>query len=96
MQDELTALQAWYRAQRNGDWEHSYGVTIGTLDNPDWSVTIDLADTALAERGFTTVESLNHDVDWMRCEVKDLKWLGNGGPNMLRPTFRKFLTWANV
>jgi len=96
MHDELSELQAWYRAQCNGDWEHSYGVTIGTLDNPGWSVTIDLAETPLADRGFTTVENLNHEVDWMRCEVKDQKWLGNGGPNMLRPILRTFLTWAKV
>ena len=95
MRDEITELQTWYRAQCNGDWEHRYGVTIGTLDNPGWSVTIDLADTPLADRGFTTVESLSHELDWMRCEVKDSKWLGNGGPNMLRTILRTFLAWAN-
>jgi immunity protein 53 of polymorphic toxin system len=96
MQDEIAELQAWYRAQCNGDWEHTHGVTIGTLDNPGWSVTIDLIDTPLEDRGFSVVESLDHDVDWMRCEVKDLKWLGNGGPKMLRPILRTFLAWAKV
>ena len=94
MKDELHELQAWYRAQCNGDWEHTYGVTIGTLDNPGWSISIDLAETSLADRGFTMVETLAHEVDWMRCEVKDGKWLGNGGPTMLRPMLRAFLTWA--
>ena len=63
---------------------------------PDNGDSIDLAETPLADRGFTTVEELNHEVDWMRCEVKNQKWLGNGGPNMLRPILRAFLTWAKV
>lgn len=44
--DTLQELQRWYRSQCNGDWEHSYGVKIDTLDNPGWSVTVELADTA--------------------------------------------------
>jgi Immunity protein 53 len=34
-------LQVWYLAQCDGDWEHRHGVTIGTLDNPGWSLRID-------------------------------------------------------
>ncbi len=49
--DVLAELQRWYLAQCNDDWEHSYGVTIETLDNPGWSVHIDLADTALSDLG---------------------------------------------
>jgi Immunity protein 53 len=36
-------LEKWYRARCNGDWEHQWGVEIGTLDNPGWRVHIDLA-----------------------------------------------------
>ena len=43
----LARLEAWYLRQCNGDWEHLYGVTIETLDNPGWSVTIDLTGTKL-------------------------------------------------
>jgi hypothetical protein len=69
-------------------------VTIGTLDNPGWSLTIDLTQTPLAGRTFKTIEQMDHETDWMHCEVKEGKWLGNGGPNMLRPMLRTFLTWA--
>ena len=40
--DELQLLQEWYVAQCDGDWEHSYGVKIDTLDNPGWSLKVDL------------------------------------------------------
>jgi hypothetical protein len=43
--DALYLLQRWYVAQCNGEWEHSYGIEIGTLDNPGWSLRVDLKDT---------------------------------------------------
>ncbi|PYJ29620.1 MAG: hypothetical protein DMF24_09765 [Verrucomicrobia bacterium] len=49
-------LQRWYKAQCDGDWEHSYGVSIGTLDNPRWSLKIDLVDTPLQDKSFTEVK----------------------------------------
>jgi Immunity protein 53 len=32
----LTQLQSWYVAQCNGDWEHTCGISIETVDNPGW------------------------------------------------------------
>ena len=37
----LQSLQDWYLAQCNGDWEHTYGVSIGTLDNPGWTLDVE-------------------------------------------------------
>jgi hypothetical protein len=34
--DLISWLQRWYTAQCDGGWEHHYGITIGTLDNPGW------------------------------------------------------------
>ena len=41
----LDFLQQWYAEQCNGDWEHEFGIKIETLDNPGWSLEIDLAKT---------------------------------------------------
>nr|TKK07812.1 hypothetical protein SrhCFBP13529_11555 [Stenotrophomonas rhizophila] len=43
----LDRLQKWYADQCDGDWEHSFGIRIDTLDNPGWTVSVDLTDTAL-------------------------------------------------
>lgn len=58
MSDTLRRLCNWYAAQCDGEWEHHYGVTIGTLDNPGWQLTIDLnasianrADRRISDRG---------------------------------------------
>jgi hypothetical protein len=43
--DNISWLEDWYTAQCDGDWEHGYGVHVGTLDNPGWRVEIDLVGT---------------------------------------------------
>jgi hypothetical protein len=43
----LKALQEWYAAMSDGDWEHELGISIETIDNPGWVVSIDLEGTPL-------------------------------------------------
>jgi hypothetical protein len=33
-EDLLEWLMRWYAAHCDGEWEHTYGVVIDTLDNP--------------------------------------------------------------
>ena len=40
-------IQEWFFSQCNDVWEHSYGIKIDTLDNPGWSVLVDLHGTEL-------------------------------------------------
>ncbi len=47
--DALYLLQRWYLGQCDGEWEHGYGVSIDTIDNPGWRLRVELADTALQE-----------------------------------------------
>ena len=41
----VSKLEEWYERQCNDEWEHSYGIKIDTLDNPGWSIKIDLKGT---------------------------------------------------
>lgn len=54
--NELVQTQDRYLSQCNGDWEHQCGLKIRTLDNPGWSIEIDLAETELETRSFDAVE----------------------------------------
>ncbi len=94
MPSELEALMRWYQAPCDGNWEHQYGVHIGTLDNPGWRVEIDLAETELEHRTFTRVAVLEPEVEWIQCEVADGKFRGFGGTPMLGRILRTFLDWA--
>jgi hypothetical protein len=90
----LVELQAWYESQCNGDWEHQFGVSIGTFDNPGWSVTIDLAGTDLEVKPFEAVEDLTSGRDWIKCWVEGQKFNGVGGPQKLEEILAIFLHWA--
>jgi hypothetical protein len=90
---ELQEIQRWYAEQCDGDWEHSYGVQIGTLDNPGWSVDIDLADTDLEIRPFEEASDMVPE-DWWMCKVRDAQFQGRGSPAMLGALLRVFLNWA--
>ena len=61
--DSLTQLQKWYLSQCDGDWEHTYGIGIGTLDNPGWSLKINLVGTSCSGREFTRYSVGDSDVD---------------------------------
>ncbi len=92
----LPELQRWYESQCNEDWEHQYGVKIDTLDNPGWSVIIDLDDTDLEGKPFQTVEDLEPERDWIKCWVEDTKFNGVGGPLKLEEILQTFLKWVKV
>ena len=97
---EISRLQAWYARQCDGDWEHSYGVDIGTLDNPGWTVSVDLAGTKLEKIAFTPVaEGLGRNQrpsqdSWLSCKIQGKKWKGAGDASKLERILREFLSWA--
>ena len=70
----IEKLQSWYRMHCDGDWEHSYGITIDTLDNPGWCVTVDLTDTLLEDVKFSAVCEGDPDSEverWIDCRKKN-------------------------
>lgn len=93
--DSLSALQQWYADQCNGDWEHQFGVDIGTLDNPGWSLSIDLTGTPLENKVFAEMSDLTHESNWIHCKVKKQKFEGRCGPRNLERLISIFLQWAS-
>jgi hypothetical protein len=94
--DTLELLQKWYENCCDGDWEHTYGVKIDTLDNPGWSIDIDLTETVLELQPFKTVEVDRNDQDWMRCWVDNGVFKGRGGPKNLNEILGVFLNWSII
>lgn len=91
----LQKLQQWYLSNCNGDWEHSYGVEIGTLDNPGWRIKINLSDTSLETKAFTEIKhQIENERGWYRCWREENEWHGAGGPEQLTAMLDVFLNWA--
>jgi hypothetical protein len=93
--DALDWLSRWYAAQCDGDWEHIYGPSISTIDNPGWSLEIELAGTDCDGR---TLHPINHnfedETDWWACWTENNVFYGVGGPLHLRSLLETFRDWA--
>lgn len=90
----LDWLQSWYEGNCDGDWEHLFGVTIETLENPGWRVKVDLEDTYLEEKGFEKIQYNHGDEDWMICYLKDYAFHGEGDLQKLEKILTIFKEWA--
>ncbi|RFM25827.1 hypothetical protein DXN05_22980 [Deminuibacter soli] len=77
-------------SQCDGDWEHEYGIKTETTDNPGWSVTIDLADTAWENLEFDWILIEIDDNNWYGYKVKNKKFFGTGDLNKLELLLEKF------
>ena len=89
----LEWLQAWYHAKCDGEWEHTNGIKIDTLDNPGWSVQIDLGQLGLDPRHIVVEES---EKDWIRCSIQAERFEGYGDPaklGIILETFREWVGW---
>ncbi|MBX3415584.1 MAG: immunity 53 family protein [Pirellulales bacterium] len=100
----LARLSAWFQRHCNDDWEHEYGITIKTCDNPGWIVRIDLPETPLAEKPFVPVLDgvdeegwqLDDESPWLHCIVDEGAFQGAGDPTRLEEILETFLAWADA
>ena len=88
---DIDWLADWYRKQCNDEWEHSYGVSLTTVDNPGWRLEVDLQDTPLEAVAFVRTEhNVDSDEDWWVCEKQGPKFVAAGGPLNLSDIVRGF------
>ena len=94
MNELLTWIQDWYLSNCNGDWEHFYSFKIETLDNPGWTITIDLNETTLENVPFQVIDLERSQQDWIACKVELNQFKAACGPQNLSEVLTVFQTWA--
>jgi hypothetical protein len=87
-------IQKWYKENCDGDWEHSYGVEITTMDNPGWRIKIDLIDTELQEKSFERIKKEINKNNWIDCYIENGVFKGFGDPLKLEEILKIFIEWA--
>jgi hypothetical protein len=95
----LDWLESWYSAECDGDWEHSYGIQIDTVDNPGWRIRIDLTGTELQLRSFDRIEVQRAEDDWLQCwrdENGEPRWEAACGARNLAEALRVFREWVET
>ncbi|WP_441251052.1 Imm53 family immunity protein [Kitasatospora sp. McL0602] len=91
--DALGFITAWYTGQCDGDWEHEYGIRIETLDNPGWSVEIDLEETELDGVTLDRVEAAEGG-SWIHAWSDGSVFHLRCGPGDLGPGLERFRDFA--
>ena len=91
MTELIDRIQNWYKLNCNGDWEHSYGYSIATLDNPGWTIRIDLTETPLENLEFNKeYQNSEKEHDWFFIKTKEKVLDISCGPNNLKQVFNIF------
>ena len=96
MANELKRLVCWYKDHCDGDWEHQNGVHLRTLDNPGWTIDVNLTGTEAAGRTFPVTHVERSQDDWVICEVKKDVFVGGCGPENLAEMIGLFLAFVGV
>ena len=92
----LDRLSKWYLSNCVDDWHEDKGVKIDTLDNPGWSITIDLLSTYVESKAFDNLIVDRSDNDWYRIWRTDVTFEIACGPLNLREAVDIFLDWAEA
>jgi len=96
MSDQLARLSEWYERQCNDSWEHAFGISIETIDNPGWILRVALRDTELLGRDFPERKIERSERDWLICRKVGEQFEGVGGPANLAEIIETFLSWADL
>jgi hypothetical protein len=79
----LTWLCEWYHSNCDGDWEHNYGIKIETIDNPGWSITIDLIGTMPIVKPIQWIFVERSSDDWYGYKLVEDKFEASGDPSKI-------------
>lgn len=93
-EDDFLWLQQWYQSYCNGDWEHDCRIHFRSIDNPGWSLIINVDDTDLEYANFQQIKIDRSKQDWIFCEVKNLKFEAKCGVENLPEVLKIFRHWA--
>lgn len=93
MTDNLERLQDWYSSQCNGDWEHGYGVSLETLDNPGWRLKSNLRGTKADAQSIDRTKVDRNENDWIHYWIEKKTFHAACGPKNLSEMIGLFLDW---
>src|SRR5260370_25075494 len=93
VETSISLLEKWYLQRCNGDWEHSWGIKIQTLDNPGWRLKINLNETSAENRVLERTKINRGENDWIMYWVEKKVFHAPCGPLNLSETIKVFIAW---
>ena len=92
----LGALQSWYAAQCDGDWETRYGVMLSTTETSGWELRIDLVGTELEGRELGRIRAAHTPGDWFEAWCDGYTFRAAGGVESLDQLLEAFFDFSKL
>ncbi|AIU71835.1 hypothetical protein AT03_05150 [Hafnia alvei FB1] len=89
--DIIKYFQNWYISKCDGEWEHSYGFDIGTIDNPGWKVIIN----GESNREPLVINIDHGDDDWIIINADAIEFKGYCSPQNLFTILKHAKKWID-
>lgn len=89
----LVLLEKWFAARCDGEWEQRYGVRIDSLDNPGWSLEIDLDGTPAESRTLARNMIERDENCWIHYWVEQKQFQARTGLRNLGEAIQIFVDW---
>ena len=89
----LKWLEEWYESNCDGDWEHQFGISIETLDNPGWLVKLNVNYTLYENIPFDDIEINRSEHDWVMLSKRGNRIECAGGPRNLEELLKIIKKW---
>lgn len=93
--ENIAKLCEWYKRRSINDWHEDFGIKIYTLDNPGWSLKVDIVKTGLEEKMFSEIKIDRSESDWIYIRKNDKLFEAFGGPENLDEMIGIFLGWSD-
>jgi len=94
--DAITEIESWYTQQCDSSWEHQYGITIQTIDNPGWEIKIDLLGTPYSNLRMNQYSCSRSESDWICCKIENGIFYAYGGPTNLGEMLEYFINMCKA
>jgi hypothetical protein len=94
--NNLEWLDGWYQRQCNGEWEHTQGVRLKSLDDPGWHLTINLAGTSAVNARPQELRLDTQSGGWLACSIAGECFEGSGDPRKLEQIIGVFRRWVET
>lgn len=94
--DSVRFLETWFKEQCDDDWEHSYKIEMGTLDNPGWRLRVDVRETDLEGLEADWVKVDRSEDDWVHHHADGRVSEAFGGAQNLVDLFDSFRLFATA
>ena len=94
--NDLEWLDEWYQRQCNGNWEHTQGMRLQSLDDPGWQLTIHLSGTSAVNTRPQRLRMVTRGGGWLACSIEAECFKGSGDPRKLEQIIGVFRRWVET